>query len=96
MKKFNEVATLIKRKRELKDWSQRETWEQINEKGSTQNLSNIERGLCTIPMKRLTFLCDVLEITKEEIKTAYLLDVSNTLDFYLTKEAAKVINEEVS
>ena len=48
-----------------------------------QFISNVERGLCNVPLKMLRRVSEVLGIPKEELKKAILDDHEKTLDNYL-------------
>ena len=48
-----------------------------------QFISNVERALCNIPLKMLTRVCDILNITSAELKDAMLADYRETLDNFL-------------
>ena len=53
---------------------------------SGQFISNVERGLCSIPPKVLTKVSQVLNIHPKELKQAILKDQGVTLDSYLPVE----------
>lgn len=40
-----------------------------------QFVSNCERGICTVPLKRAKSVCEFMGITKEEFSNAYLEDI---------------------
>lgn len=50
-----------------------------------QFISNVERGICSIPVKSLKKISDLLGISPEDIKEAVLKDHAQTIDnFFLT------------
>jgi transcriptional regulator with XRE-family HTH domain len=48
-----------------------------------QFISNIERGLCSIPLKNLNQVIDILNIDREELMRAMMSDYESILDHYL-------------
>lgn len=48
-----------------------------------QGASNIERGKCGIPLKHADALCTYLEIPREELIRAYMLDYRERLEVAL-------------
>jgi hypothetical protein len=76
------MAKLIKEKRIAVDKTQLEVVT-IAGLGSTtrkaQHLSNIERGLAGLPIKHWRNIADTLGLTYEELKTAHMKDVSETI-----------------
>ena len=61
-----------------------------------QFISNVERGLCNIPLKMLKRVSEVLLIPREELKQAILDDHENTLDNYLSSGNGPVEEVEAS
>lgn len=88
MRHFGHIAKLIRdaRLRHPKRYSQTELSKLLGYKNG-QFISNIERGLCSIPVKSLGLLADTLELSREEIKAALLKDMEQTLDNYFKDEA---------
>jgi ribosome-binding protein aMBF1 (putative translation factor) len=41
---------------------------------NAQFISNVERGLCTVPAKRIAKLCEVLKIEPHEVVNAIVQD----------------------
>lgn len=97
MRCFENIAKLIRTKRinHPKGYSQSELSNLLGYKNG-QFISNVERALCSIPLKMLRKVCEVLDITAEEIKDSILKDQEATLNNYLKiadKNAAiKAIN----
>ena len=84
MRNFNHIAALIKRKRiaHSDNLSQSDLSSLLGYKNG-QFISNVERALCNIPFKMIKKVCQVLDISDEEIKTAMMKDHEDTLNTYL-------------
>lgn len=72
-KQFNTVATLIRSARKSEGLSQSKLSERIGYKNS-QFVSNVERGLCSIPRKNILIFADFLSMDPERIRDAMLAD----------------------
>lgn len=85
MRSFENIAKLIRTKRvnHPKGYSQSELSHLLGYKNG-QFISNVERALCNIPLKMLGRVCEVLDITHQEIKEAILRDQDKTLENYLS------------
>lgn len=94
MRKFNNIATLVKTKRlaHPQGLSQSDLSHILGYKNG-QFISNVERALCNIPFKMIGKLCRVLNIESEEIKAAMLKDHEDTLDAYIAMDAEKIAKE---
>lgn len=84
MRCFDNIAKLIRTRRinHSKGYSQSELSHLLGYKNG-QFISNVERSLCNIPLKMLTKVSEVLDISPEELKAAILRDHETTLDNYL-------------
>lgn len=84
MRSFEHIAKLIRTKRinHVKGYSQSELSHLLGYKNG-QFISNVERALCNIPLKMLRKICEILDISPEELKQAILNDHEKTLDNYL-------------
>jgi hypothetical protein len=84
MRCFDNIARLIRTKRvsHPKSYSQSELSHLLGYKNG-QFISNVERALCNIPLKMLSRVVEVLDITPEELKEAILRDHEITLNNYL-------------
>jgi len=84
MRCFDNIAKLIKTKRSAhpKNYSQSELSRLLGYKNG-QFISNVERALCNIPLKMLTRVCDILNISPGELKDAMLADYRETLENFL-------------
>lgn len=90
MRCFKNIAELIKTRRlqHPKAYSQSELSHLLGYKNG-QFISNVERALCNIPLKMLSKVSEVLDISPEVLKQAILKDHEETLNNYLrTQEAA--------
>lgn len=91
MRSFKNIATLIRTKRinHPKSYSQSDLSLLLGYKNG-QFISNVERGLCNVPLKMMKKISEVLDISAEDIKTAILKDHEETLTNYFNKpQAAK-------
>ena len=81
---FTHIAQLIREKRvsHPKNYSQSELSQLLGYKNG-QFISNVERALCNIPLKMLTRVSEILNISPVELKEAMLLDHQQTLDNFL-------------
>ena len=84
MRKFNHIASLIKRKRlsHPQGLSQSDLSHLLGYKNG-QFISNVERALCNIPFKMMNKVCDILQISAAEIRQAMLDDYEETINAYL-------------
>jgi transcriptional regulator with XRE-family HTH domain len=76
---FGAVAELIRSYRNLSPYSQTELSILIGYKNG-QFISNVERALCSIPLKKLGPVCKVLNIPHEEMKRALVIDYMADID----------------
>lgn len=86
MRSFKHIAKLIRTKRinHPKNYSQSELSQMLGYKNG-QFISNVERGLCNVPLKMLKKISDVLDIHHDELKQAILKDNEETLDNFFNK-----------
>lgn len=86
MRSFKNIATLIRAKRinHPKSYSQSDLSLLLGYKNG-QFISNVERGLCNVPLKMMKKISEVLDISGDEIKTAILKDHEETLTNYFNK-----------
>lgn len=84
LRSFRNIAKLIKAKRlnHPKHYSQSELSQMLGYKNG-QFISNVERSLCSIPLKMLTKVARILDIAHEEIRDALLKDHHETIVNYL-------------
>lgn len=78
---FTHVGNVVKQYREMSGLSQAKLGEKLSL--NNQMISNIERGICTLPLKHFTKVCDLLKIDEdgvEDLKIAYLKDLKKTIE----------------
>lgn len=80
MRSFNNVAALIKSYREKTNprLSQSEISKLLGYKNG-QFISNVERGLCSIPAKSVAKLSDVIKAPREDIIEAMVKDYRESI-----------------
>lgn len=102
MRSFKNIATLVRTKRigHPKNYSQSDLSLLLGYKND-QFISNVERGLCNVPLKMMKKISEVLDINPEELKAAILKDHEETLTNYFNKspgaakKASSMDNETV-
>ena len=89
MRSFKNIATLIRTKRigHPKNYSQSDLSMLLGYKNG-QFISNVERGLCNVPLKMMKKISEVLDINPDDLKTAILKDHEETLTNYFNKAQA--------
>lgn len=89
MRSFKNIATLVRTKRigHPKNYSQSDLSLLLGYKNG-QFISNVERGLCNVPLKMMKRISEVLEINPDELKSAILKDHEETLTNYFNKSAS--------
>lgn len=87
MRSFENISRLIRQKRlaHTKHYSQAELSQILGYKNG-QFISNVERGLCSVPLKMLKRVGQVLDISPMELRESLLADYHNTLDEYFKIE----------
>jgi hypothetical protein len=89
MRTFKNIAQLIRTKRinHPKSYSQSDLSILLGYKNG-QFISNVERGLCNVPLKMMKQISDVLDIEPLDLKTAILKDHEETLTNFFSKSEA--------
>jgi hypothetical protein len=89
MRSFKNIASLVRTKRinHPKSYSQSDLSLLLGYKNG-QFISNVERGLCNVPLKMMKKISDVLDISAEDIKSAILKDHEETLSNYFNKTSS--------
>lgn len=84
MRAFTNIAKLVRTKRmnHPKAYSQTELSIMLGYKNG-QFISNIERGQCSVPLKNMKLIADILEISPDEMKAAFIKDCELTLNYHL-------------
>ena len=95
MRSFKNIAQLIRTKRinHPKNYSQSDLSLLLGYKNG-QFISNVERGLCNVPLKMMKKISDVLDIVPEDIKTAILKDHEETLTNFFNKPQVKKTSDK--
>lgn len=94
MRSFDNIARLIRDSRlnHPKGYSQSELSNLLGYKNG-QFISNVERGLCNVPLKMLAKVSNILNIEPEVLKTAILGDHEKTLNNYFGNNSISPENE---
>jgi len=82
--KYENTSTLISEWRSLNKLGQKALALKLGYR-SAQFISNIERGLCLLPVKKFNKLSRVLGLDLELIKTAYIADISEEINRVIYK-----------
>ena len=92
---FRYIGRYLRQKRLLhpKFYSQNKLSKLLGYKNG-QFISNVERGICGVPLKSLHILIDALDLDKEEVKEIMLKDFADTLDNFLAQAADKNVRQE--
>ena len=92
-KKFKEVAEALKRLRQAKGVSQYQLAMKISTKPRpfSQMISNIERGLCSIPEKQILAFADALSVDASLLIEAMCVDHALNLNRNLQKQREVMI-----
>ena len=90
MRSFEAIAKLIKVRRlnHPAGYSQSDLSKELGYKNG-QFISNVERGLCSIPLKMLRKVGEILDISEFDLKAALLEDYKVTLDNYFNLEESR-------
>ena len=85
LRNFSHIAKLIRTKRlsHPKRYSQSELSKLLGYKNG-QFISNVERSLCSVPLKMLSKVSKILSIDEADIKEALLEDHRSTISNYLS------------
>lgn len=76
---FNNIAQLVRDNRYKNKLSQVEVTNALDYK-SSQYVSNLERGLCSIPANKISELSDILNLPTEDIIDAMVNDYKNRIE----------------
>ena len=88
MNRFDNIARVARKHRLNKDISQADLSKALGYKNG-QFISNVERGLCSIPLKQLKKFCEVTGATHAEIKDAMVADFASDIDLCLMPTEAQ-------
>ena len=83
MRSFKNIARLIRTKRigHPKNYPQVELSVFLGYKNG-QFISNVERGFCSVPLKKLKKIAEILDIGRDELKAAIMRDHEEMLTNY--------------
>lgn len=86
MRSFKNIATLIKTKRIMHPnrYSQSEISRVLGYKNG-QFISNVERGLCGVPLEVMSKIANMLDINQEEMSAAMIKDHEATIAAFFKK-----------
>lgn len=95
MGKFKRIAEVVSTARQNKGISQEELAKVIGYKNG-QFISNIERGLCSIPAERVMDLCVALGVEPTVMVDVMVADYTRNLLIIVTKTEPPPITKEIS
>jgi hypothetical protein len=75
---FINVATLVRKHRRALNMSQSKVSPEFNM--HLQYISNIERAICSVPLKHVPNFCEVFKIPREDMRAAILNDYAARID----------------
>jgi transcriptional regulator with XRE-family HTH domain len=78
-KRFNHLASIMREHRAIKNVSQADVAKVIWGNGKGQFVSNIERGLCSLPTKKIPHVAKFLDIPVNKITHAMMKDFEANL-----------------
>ena len=95
MRSFQSIAKVIHQRRTAhpKRYSQSELSHLMGYKNG-QFISNVERGLCNIPLKMMKRVAEILDIPHTDLKLAMLEDFERTLNHYLNLKGSEQTHEK--
>lgn len=88
-KSFENIAKLIRKYRLTTDMSQTQLSQALSYKNG-QFISNVERALCSLPLKTLKKTAEILKIPHNELKDALLQDYAIDIDNAMSSEVQSV------
>ena len=93
---FKEIGKFIRFKRlnHAEKYSQSQLSKKLGYKNG-QFISNVERGLCGIPLKGIKSLVQILEIDPSELKQVMIRDYEKTLDNFLEEGANSELQHQL-
>lgn len=94
MRTFKNVATLVRKKRlDHPDMLSQSGLSLLLGYKNGQFISNVERGLCNVPLKMMKKVAEILDIDQAELKKAILKDHEETLANYFNASVSKLKND---
>ena len=80
---FNNIAKLVREARQRENFSQYQVSAVLGYKNA-QFISNVERGLCSVPLDKIADICRFLSIAETDIRVALVKDYASRIDNALT------------
>jgi transcriptional regulator with XRE-family HTH domain len=77
--KHESISSLIHQWRDLRSITQAQLAKKLGY-STSQFISNVERGICSFPVKKAKKLAKILDIPYDLLKTAYIADLSEELN----------------
>jgi transcriptional regulator with XRE-family HTH domain len=93
-REFRNIGKLVKTTRDTKGISQTQLSKELGYKNG-QFVSNIERGICSIPFEKIPTLSTLLGLEPLVIKDAILKDYSTTIDSYIKNPVVDAPSREL-
>ena len=93
-KSFRNVANLVKKHRLFQSISQNDLAVALGYKNA-QFVSNVERGMCSIPLQQIDAVIKLLGINPFEMRKALIYDFEETIDGLIDYKKAQT-NSDVS
>lgn len=95
MKAFNHIAKVVREGRENhpRRMSQTDVSRELGYLNG-QFVSNMERGKCSVPLKKVAEMCLLLNIPTEVVKAAMLKDLEDSFDFTVQKDLTNILARE--
>ena len=84
-KSFNHIGEFVKTHRKKVGLSQTQLSEILGYQNG-QFISNVERGLCSVPLKHAPVLREVLKVKAHELTRALLMDLEDTVHKHIPPE----------
>ncbi len=94
LRSFKNIGNFVKdgRQKHPQFYSQNQLSKLLGYKNG-QFISNVERGLCGIPLKGIKKLLEVLDLNEKDLKEAMIKDYEETIDSYLNNKLGSVKEE---
>lgn len=93
--KFPRIGKLVREARQKTKWSQTDVSGMLGWKNG-QFMSNIERGLCSVPSKYIPAMCELLKLSTNDVIEAMIDDYREQLQNDVISEIAKPEEGEVT
>jgi transcriptional regulator with XRE-family HTH domain len=94
-REFANIASLVKSYRTPKGISQTQLSKELGYKNG-QFISNVERGLCSIPFEKIPTLSKILDVPADKVKEAILSDYSTNIDRFIETVRGGMVSASTS